>query len=87
MASESLLFFPAGLAEANDAWRRNPDQVKERLDRLIGEIQKIQEPFVNGGTAPDVMVVRVHLSTDTRVRPATNRLHTRSHTATSCARS
>ena len=65
MASESFSFLPPGLAEANNAWRRNPDQVKERLDRLIGEIQRIQEPFVNGGTAPDVMVVCVPLSTDT----------------------
>lgn len=30
----------------------------ERLDRLIDEIQKIQEPSLNGGTAPDVLVVR-----------------------------
>lgn len=36
---------------------RNPDQVKERLDRLIGAIQKIQMPFINGGEAPDVLVV------------------------------
>ncbi|KAB5581018.1 phosphoglycerate mutase [Coniochaeta sp. 2T2.1] len=35
----------------------SPDQVKERLDQLIGQIQKIQEPFINGGAAPDVLVV------------------------------
>ncbi|KAK9774607.1 putative Sedoheptulose 1,7-bisphosphatase [Seiridium cardinale] len=34
-----------------------PDQVKERLDRLIGNIKKIQEPFMHGGDAPDVLVV------------------------------
>ncbi|KAH8678421.1 putative phosphoglycerate mutase [Xylariales sp. PMI_506] len=34
-----------------------PDQVQERLDRLIKQIIQIQEPFINGGTAPDVLVV------------------------------
>ncbi|OIW35567.1 putative phosphoglycerate mutase [Coniochaeta ligniaria NRRL 30616] len=39
----------------------NPAQVTERLDRLIHEIQKIQEPFLNGGTAPDVLVAHGHI--------------------------
>lgn len=36
---------------------RTPIQVQERLDRLIGNIKKIQEPFIHGGAAPDVLVV------------------------------
>lgn len=36
---------------------RSPNQVQERLDRLIGNIKRIQEPFMNGGSAPDVLVV------------------------------
>ncbi|KAH8776732.1 phosphoglycerate mutase [Diaporthe sp. PMI_573] len=32
-------------------------EVQERLDELIGKIKKIQEPFVNCGDAPDVLVV------------------------------
>lgn len=35
---------------------RSPSQVQERLDRLIGKIKKIQEPFMNGGTAPDILI-------------------------------
>ena len=36
---------------------RSPSQVTERLDRLIGNIKKIQEPFMHGGPAPDVLIV------------------------------
>lgn len=36
---------------------RSPTQVQERLDRLISKIKKIQEPFMDGGTAPDILVV------------------------------
>ncbi|KAG8169780.1 hypothetical protein KVR01_000525 [Diaporthe batatas] len=32
-------------------------EVQKRLDELIGRIKKIQEPFMNGGDAPDVLVV------------------------------
>ncbi|ROW07875.1 hypothetical protein VMCG_03461 [Cytospora schulzeri] len=35
----------------------SPSQVQERLDRLIGNIKKIQEPFMHGGPAPDILVV------------------------------
>ncbi|ROW05863.1 hypothetical protein VPNG_08027 [Cytospora leucostoma] len=35
----------------------SPSQVQERLDRLIGNIKKIQEPFMHGGPAPDVLIV------------------------------
>lgn len=35
---------------------RSPSQVQERLDRLIGKIKKIQEPFMNGGPAPDILI-------------------------------
>ncbi|KAH8895990.1 putative phosphoglycerate mutase [Thozetella sp. PMI_491] len=35
----------------------DPRAVQERLDGLIAQIRKIQEPFMNGGTAPDVLVV------------------------------
>ncbi|KAI0127845.1 phosphoglycerate mutase [Xylariales sp. AK1849] len=35
----------------------SPDQVKERLDRLIGNIKKTQEPLMQGAAAPDVLVV------------------------------
>ena len=31
--------------------------MQKRLDELIGKIKKIQEPFMNGGDAPDVLVV------------------------------
>lgn len=31
--------------------------MQERLDRLISKIKKIQEPFMDGGAAPDVLVV------------------------------
>ncbi|KAH7322927.1 histidine phosphatase superfamily [Stachybotrys elegans] len=34
-----------------------PDEVKERLDRLIAQITSIQKPYMNGGSAPDVLVV------------------------------
>lgn len=37
---------------------RTPDQVQVRLDRLIKKIYTIQEPFMHGGPAPDVLVVR-----------------------------
>lgn len=36
---------------------RSPSQVQERLDRLISNIKKIQEPFMHGGPAPDVLIV------------------------------
>lgn len=36
---------------------RSPSQVQERLDRLIGNIKKIQEPFMHGGPAPDILIV------------------------------
>ncbi|POS69862.1 hypothetical protein DHEL01_v211747 [Diaporthe helianthi] len=32
-------------------------EVQKRLDKLIGGIKMIQEPFINGGNAPDVLVV------------------------------
>lgn len=36
---------------------RSPSQVQERLDRLISIIKKIQEPFMHGGSAADVLIV------------------------------
>lgn len=36
---------------------RSPSQVQERLDRLIRNIKEIQEPFLHGGTASDVLIV------------------------------
>ncbi|CAN8099812.1 unnamed protein product [Discula destructiva] len=33
-----------------------PRQVQERLDRLINTIKEIQEPFMHGGAAPDVLI-------------------------------
>lgn len=36
---------------------RKPEPVQERLDGLIAQINKIQEPFMHGGEAPDVLVV------------------------------
>ncbi|KAK6352274.1 hypothetical protein TWF730_009104 [Orbilia blumenaviensis] len=33
------------------------EQVTERLDRLISEIREIQEPYMNGGNAVDVVLV------------------------------
>jgi probable phosphoglycerate mutase len=36
---------------------RSASEAQERLDELIWKIEKIQERFVNGGDAPDVLVV------------------------------
>ncbi|KAI9151485.1 putative oxidoreductase [Paramyrothecium foliicola] len=35
----------------------SPSEVQKRLDELIGRITEIQEPFMHGGPAPDVLVV------------------------------
>jgi len=46
-----------------DIWREGcpggetAEQVTERLERLIEKIYKIQEPHMDGGDAPDVLVV------------------------------
>ncbi|KAI1324306.1 putative phosphoglycerate mutase [Xylariaceae sp. FL0255] len=34
-----------------------PKHVQERLDRLIKQIVAIQKPFINGGPAPNILVV------------------------------
>ncbi|KAI1269616.1 phosphoglycerate mutase [Xylariaceae sp. FL1019] len=34
-----------------------PHQIQERLDRLIRKIVRIQEPFMKGGPAPNILVV------------------------------
>ncbi|KAI0161539.1 putative phosphoglycerate mutase [Xylariaceae sp. FL1272] len=34
-----------------------PQQVQERLDRLIKQIVRIQEPFMKGGPAPNILVI------------------------------
>ncbi|KAF4126253.1 sedoheptulose-bisphosphatase [Geosmithia morbida] len=34
-----------------------PEQVQGRLDRLIGKITEIQKPFMNGGVAPDILLL------------------------------
>ena len=36
---------------------RSPEQVLQRLDRLIHKIHKLQEPHMQGGSAADVLVV------------------------------
>ncbi len=43
---------------------RSAEAVQERLDRLIGEIYKLQTPHMDGksGQPADVLVVRMHLS-------------------------
>jgi GTP1/Obg family GTP-binding protein len=41
---------------------RTPEQVKERLDRLIQDIVEIQKPHMHGAQAADVLVVRHRLS-------------------------
>ena len=38
---------------------RTPQQVTERLDRLIKEIREIQKPHMDGSKAVDVVVVRI----------------------------
>lgn len=43
---------------------RSAEAVQERLDRLIGEIYKLQTPHMDGksGQPADVLIVRMHLS-------------------------
>lgn len=43
---------------------RSAEAVQERLDRLIGEIYKLQTPHMDGksGQPADVLIVRIHLS-------------------------
>jgi len=43
---------------------RSAEAVQERLDRLIGEIYKLQTPHLDGksGQPADVLIVRIHLS-------------------------
>lgn len=37
---------------------RSPEQVTQRLDRLIQEIRKLQEPYIKDGGAGDVLLVK-----------------------------
>jgi hypothetical protein len=39
---------------------RTPQQVTERLDRLIKEIREVQRPHMDGSKAVDVVVVGAH---------------------------
>ncbi len=43
---------------------RSAEAVQERLDRLIGEIYKLQSPHMDGksGQPADVLIVRTHFS-------------------------
>lgn len=45
------------------AQSRSAEAVQERLDRLIGEIYKLQTPHMDGksGQPADVLIVRTHL--------------------------
>ena len=36
---------------------RSPEQVTTRLDRLIGELRKLQEPYIKNGGPGDVLLV------------------------------